>query len=829
MWRPHPTNIAPVAMPEGALPGLLEPGFNRRVAGAILAWANCGDTAQFENVAMDAYLRRSGMTQQHIPLYDAGSMMLIHGYQFLPERFDLHFLDNALLDSDIRGYMRLPFPSNVEVHLVDVWLTDDINHPGVDEAACIGGGRIPEGEQDKTLDYWDVDTRFSSAEFRQSLGSPTILWLLGDIRNLPHLTTGAGATVLPAELAFDPNGNFHDHPQSGPKVDRPDYRFQGFPYLLERFRLSEWHNDGQGETPAWNADASAVAAPPAAAWNSNGFIGLAGVPVAPYYGPVAIEPGANGDNMVMTTWDETLTGFATQPRVSKEWVKVARIAITFDYEKLVHVYDAANNIGLFVGFKDYRFVPDKYLEIPGIPAPVEEKLEKLQVLQLDTGTIIAPGETGVYLGLSSGVATLRALAQAQGLDLPEGAVLQSWASKLGVNATATGVYIQQYNSAWNQHGPFAYADTTTVLDQMSDADVNSLIDQDHVGGRTQGLLADKGVNIRRLRGVVEVEGEGLQTQFKRFHLSTQVEIKGRDQDAANVPPLPVDPSGEQDPPLFYAERMTLAIERHGDFMLAGKDVQSSRFKDKLDSFDATLVINATMPQFEGGVTLYGLKSGGVTIDNGSAVLGVGKEMNYLGLSFDGRLGAGAGEILIGGDLLAGDIDTGSIVLQNNFADAMAQITGDIQGEAGAEDPTNMAGFYLRAYGGQIPIIGNSCILSLQGDAEVAFWYWKLNDNGENLGGFLNPAVYGEVLCFVDARGDLRLEYQRVNGQDHFTGEGYIAGGIGDCDPSSWGEWEDRFWGDNLCMQAGAGLDVSYAEGSGWDVSYDADRERLFGD
>jgi plastocyanin len=834
MWQSHPTNGAPLAIPGGALPGELEPGFNRRQTGATLAWANCGDTAIFDNVSMDAYLRRSGITQRHIPIYGEGSQMTVYGYQFRPERFDLHFMDNALLESEIDGFVHLPFPSDVDVHLVDIWLTGNSADGGADESVCIGGGRIPAGEQEHTLAYWAVDTNFTAAEFRQTLGEATILWFLGDIRNLVHLTVVAGGAILPAELAFDPDGNFHPDPRNGPKYDRPDYRFQRFPYLMERLRLSNWFGDDSGEAPVWNANATTIAQPLAESWKANGFIGLTGVPVAPYFGPLIIDAAPDGDQIVMAAWDETVTGFAAQPRVSKEWVKLARIQITFDYNNLVHVYDTAAKAGLFVGFKDYRFVPDKYLELPGVPKPVQEieevadlqeKIKKLQILQLDTGTVISPTATGVYLGLSAGVAPLRALAEAQAID-PSPEQMALWADKLAINNTAKPVYVQQLQAIIMLRGPFAYEDTTAILDEVSDIDINHLLDVQNVGGRTQGLLAEKGINIHRLRGLVEVEGEGLETQFKRFHLSTQVEIKGRDQTPDQVAPLPADPSGEPEPPLFYAERMTLSIERHGDFMLVGKGIESSKFNDKLESFDATLVINSTKPQFEGGVTLYGLTSGGVSMENVSAVVGVGAGMNYMGISFDGTLGADGKEILIAGDLLAGMVNPESAVLQNNFKDAMAQIEDDLQGE---ELPDELVGFYLRAYAGQIPIIGNGCLLSLQGDAEIAFWYWQLGGAEENFGGFLNPAVYGRVLCVVDARGDINLRYQQSGGENTFEGEGYIAGGVGKCEPASWGDWADRWWDDGGCIQAGAGLGVSYADSTGWDVSYSADRERLFGD
>ncbi len=834
MWASHPTEATPVVIPGGVLPGNMEPGFNRRAAEATLAWANCGDSAIFDNVSMDTYLRRSGITQRHIPLYSAGAQMTIHGYEFRPERFDLHFMDNALLEIDIDGYVHLPFPSMVDVHLVDIWLTANVNDAGAGEAACIGGGRIPDGEQDHTLDYWQVNTHLETAEFRQKLAGDTVLWFQGDIRNLVHLTLNNGDAVLPADLAFDPDGNFHDDPRNGPKYDRADYRFQRFPYLMERLRLSDYAG-AASEVPVWNANATTIDAPLAATWTNNGFVGLRGVPVAPYFGPLFIDQEvADADQIVMAAWDETVTGFAAQPRVSKEWVKVARVRITFDYDRLVHVYDAAAGSGLFVGFKDYRFVPDRYLQIPGIPDPVkeitelntvEERLKRLQMIQLDTGTVISPTATGVYLGLSAGVAPLRAIAEARSISATADQ-MGLWADKLDINATAKPVYIQQIQILSNIVGAFTFEETTAALDELSDAGITNLLDVQNVGGRTQGLLAERGINIHRLRGLVEVEGEGLETQFSRFHLSTQIEIKGRNQDPELPVEIPDNPLLEPEPPLFYAERVTLSIVRHGDTTLVGKGIESSKFEDKLDSFDATLVVNTTKPQFEGGITLWGLTSGGVSMDNASAVMGIGADMNYMGISFDGEFGGEGQEILIAGDLLAGHVDPDSLVLKNNFADAMDQIEADLAPEGPLGE---MTGFYLRAYAGQIPIIGNGCMLSLQGDAEVAFWYWQLEGPSENFGGFLNPAVYGRVLCAVDVRGDLYLRYQQSGGEDSFDGEGYLAGGVGKCDPASWGNWGERWWNDSACLQAGAGLVVAYTDSTGWDVSYTVAAEPLFGD
>jgi plastocyanin len=820
MWEPSPTGATPIAIPGGALPGLLEPGLNRRVAGSTLSWNNCGANSSFNNVAVDAYVRHSGVTQRHIPLYDAGSVMDIHGYRFIPERFDLQFLDNALLDYEIEGLLDLPFPSDIEVQLVDGWLTGDIDNPGSGEAACLGGASIPEGEQEHTLAYWALQTHLTSIEFRQRPVLPTRLWFNGALRNLPHLRIGDGEARLPAELAFLPDGNFLDHPRNGPKYNRADYRFQGFPYLLEQLRLSDWYGNGSGEQPAWEQNASVNDAPAAALWNVSGFVGLRGVPVAPYFGPISIAPSAAGDNTVITAWNAQITGFPSQPRVSKEWVKLKRVNLTFDYDQLVHAYHAASGEGRFAGFKDYRFVPDNYATI--------EQLNQLQVLQLDTGVVLDPQELHVFLGLGSGVGTLRALSEAQGVTQPELIELQTWGVRLGIPTNARAVYIAQLATVVQNDPTFSYRETTAALDGLPLA---SLIDEDYVGGSTEGLLAARGVNIRRLRGMVELEGEGLETQFRRFQLSTQVEIQGREQAAEEIidpPALPENPAIAPRPPLFYAERMTLSIERHGDFTLIGKNVQSSVFEDTLESFDATLVINATLPQFEGGLTLNGLKTGSVDISSASAVMGIGAEFNYMGLAFEADFNVGIDQVEVGGELLAGVVNPNSTVLQNNFAEVMARISNDLENEPYFEELESLAGFYMRAYGNNIPIIGSSCALSLKGDAELAFWYWQFADT-EQVGGLLKPAVYGQVLCAVNVRGSISLEYHYIDEQDTFLGEGYVAGGVGKCEPGNWGNWGERWWNDNLCYQAGAGLAVTYATDVGWDVIAEADAEPLFGD
>ncbi|MEM8860889.1 MAG: hypothetical protein AAGD96_21405, partial [Chloroflexota bacterium] len=588
MWRIRPDGSTPVNFDGGSMQGYLEPGLNRRVTEQSLGWANCGDNHVFNNVAMDTYLRHGGISQQYVPLFDENESMTVHGYEFLVERFDLQFLDNGLYSSDISGWVNLPFPANTQIYLVDIWLTGDLNKGGDEESSCIGGGRIPEGEQLHNLDFWDIDTRFSSAEFRQVINNPTRLWLLGDIRNLPHLKVGNDSAIIPAELSFLPNGNFNDDPASGPKYDRADYTFQGFPYLLEQFRPSDWYSEGNGEQPVWTNSATIAANPGAAAWNAEGFVGLRGGLIAPYYGPMIIEAAnESADQMIIAAWDANLTGFASQPRVEKEWIKVARTSINFNYDRLVHAYDSQSDSGLMVGFRAYRFVPDRFAELSGTVLPTLDELDldiipnegekaqnarrlkRLQVLQLDTATVIQPAETNVFLGLSSGVAAFQAFANSQQIDRASADNMTQWGNKLDIDSGVRNVYVSQYNNVHDSEGSFNFKQTTDVLDNLS---LELLLDEKNVGGRTQGLLAERGINFRRLRGVIEREGTGLDVQFAKFHVSMEVDLRGKDQDPNSPPELSPKPFEDDEPPMFYAERMTLRIDRHGEFLVQGENV-----------------------------------------------------------------------------------------------------------------------------------------------------------------------------------------------------------------------------------------------------------------
>jgi hypothetical protein len=56
----------------------------------------------------------------------------------------------------------------------------------------------------------------------------------------------------------------------------------------------------------------------------------------------------------------------------------------------------------------------------------------------------------------------------------------------------------------------------------------------------------------------------------------------------------------------------------------------------------------------------------------------------------------------------------------------------------------------------------------------------------------------------------------------FSGEGWIAAGVGSCSPNTWHSWSTRWWNDSWCYTAGARIRMVKMQGrSFWyDPSFD---------
>ena len=128
---------------------------------------------------------------------------------------------------------------------------------------------------------------------------------------------------------------------------------------------------------------------------------------------------------------------------------------------------------------------------------------------------------------------------------------------------------------------------------------------------------------------------------------------------------------------------------------------------------------------------------------------------------------------------------------------------------------SMTGVYC--YGqGSFPIYNAGCLFKVGVEVGAGGWYFT---EGPSYGGKFVGGIYGQLACVVSAKGQLRL----IGGKDQagwfFSGNAWVAGGIGFCDPEDWDSLSEAF-DDDWCLVCGANLKIYYRDGQPWDISYD---------
>lgn len=455
---------------------------------------------------------------------------------------------------------------------------------------------------------------------------------------------------------------------------------------------------------------------------------------------------------------------------------------------------------------------------------IRQSLEPFRVVFLDTAAIAKPHKVETFLGLSSGTAALRALAEtkrATGENPPD--ELDSWGEKIGIPiddpARADRPYDQLTRDVWDEfeQGGYSYSETTALLDSRAEQGNDNLPHQQGYGGGTGGALADLGLRILRVRGDVHVQDTPDDWRFHEFRMSHQL-VLGRDA-------VQVDLPGPREEPWFEAEIIDFRINRFGAFELAGRDMQGGLLANDL-TLDATLLINTSLPRFEGGVTLHDLNARAVYMDETDGGVGVGPRLFYLGATFDGAFG-GSNGVRVGGAFLIGEIDPTSRVLTDHFETVIEHLDEVPR----ADETATLSGLYIRAYG-DIPVVPNlGCLLRISIGGRVAVWYFE-GQGGEVGGGLLAGHATGKVICLVSARGQLALQYAQSQQMRRFEGTGWIAGGLGFCSPDTWKDWSKRWWDDDWCQSAGAMFTVTYEDRVGdskpgtWTADPSVDSEGL---
>jgi archaellum component FlaC len=115
----------------------------------------------------------------------------------------------------------------------------------------------------------------------------------------------------------------------------------------------------------------------------------------------------------------------------------------------------------------------------------------------------------------------------------------------------------------------------------------------------------------------------------------------------------------------------------------------------------------------------------------------------------------------------------------------------------------LIGVYVRG-SVSVPIINFGCPLTIGAGVDVGVWYLS-----NSFGGLFGGSVYGEAICLVSIKGKVTLIGQKLGDDYNFQGNGWIAGGIGFCEPEDWNSLGD-VRDDDWCATGDASFGATYS-------------------
>lgn len=327
------------------------------------------------------------------------------------------------------------------------------------------------------------------------------------------------------------------------------------------------------------------------------------------------------------------------------------------------------------------------------------------------------------------------------------------------------------------------------------------------------VLANACTTMKNGQGAMQFQLVGTDFNLKQIAFGTYIDIKNTASGSS------CDTSGSS---LLTIDRVSVNVTGDGEITIIGDHVKT-RILERNIEFDVQLVIGTGSgnQRLEGGLKLYELRIASVEFTNIGVVFGVGQynsqRIGYFGFGGTGKFR----NTRVSVSFLFGMLSPSSAVLRAQYASLMNKLAAD-KGSSSV-----FSGVYI-SVGVQVPIYTDGCMREVKANGELRGWYFKQisppSSTPISWGGYLSAGVYGEAACLVSARGQLSLSLYETTGILHFDGDAWLAGGIGDCEPNTWNSWGGRWWGDSWCAQAGARVQVQYAEDSGWDVDYDLDVE-----
>ena len=237
--------------------------------------------------------------------------------------------------------------------------------------------------------------------------------------------------------------------------------------------------------------------------------------------------------------------------------------------------------------------------------------------------------------------------------------------------------------------------------------------------------------------------------------------------------------------------------------------------------DLALYWDGAISGFEGGLILTSVDLGFANFTDLGAGLGV-KWRDPTFYYFWGLAHAQVDAVTLGGGLLVG---------KTPDLDPLKEIDPLV---ASMLPVPNLEGFYA-SFDGSVPVLAeltSTCLLRVNVGGGLGFWVLV---DGPILGGKYRAYIFAEVLCLISARGDLTLlgsldlggllddfSFSGLTDNLALAGTGWIAGGIGFCDPEEWTS-PAAVWDDSWCYTCLAYLLAEYVRGE-LGVDYDAECE-----
>ena len=115
----------------------------------------------------------------------------------------------------------------------------------------------------------------------------------------------------------------------------------------------------------------------------------------------------------------------------------------------------------------------------------------------------------------------------------------------------------------------------------------------------------------------------------------------------------------------------------------------------------------------------------------------------------------------------------------------------------------LEGIYVRG-AVSLPIINYGCFLTIGAGVDLGIWYLS-----GIFGGLFGGSVYGEAICLVSIKGKITLMGLKSGDDYKFQGNGWIAGGIGFCEPGDWNSIAD-VRDDDWCLTGDASFGATYS-------------------